>query len=82
MPSKPGLFLPSGPPLHCPHSAILTNARINMPTYSLLRLVKNSVLIAVSSEVGAVSVIIVSVPIVVDCLGPEGYGVWECILAV
>lgn len=53
-----------------------------MPTHSLLRpLLKNSILMALSSAVGAL-VIIVSVPIVVDRLGPEGYGVWECMLAV
>lgn len=36
---------------------------------------------ALSSAVGAF-VLILSVPIIVARLGPEGYGVWECILAV
>ena len=51
------------------------------PNKLIRPLLKNSALMALSSGVGAF-VLILSVPIIVSKLGTEGYGVWECMLAV
>ncbi len=53
-----------------------------MPANQLLRpLLKNSALMALSGVAGAL-VVVLSVPIIIARLGPDGYGVWECLLAV